>query len=767
MRERTVKDTELDIVLSDVRKYSLSPEGAEYISPERVTSDVEILKKRYEKIDSLRAKLNGGENPLLPFPSLKDIFGFIQDTHLDLDGKDIYRAGDFLHSLSVLLKFEGKEDEIIPDIKKIEDDILSSLDYEGTLNPLHPRLLPLIRKRDERKSERYRFSLSFIADNRTIVQNENPVYRNERVVIPIFSKDKKGGEYYISGESASGNTTFVEPFQLVDLNNKVVLAEEEIKKEIKKILHDLSESVRSISGYLEKMTDYVKLFSFHYSFAVWSIKNRCSHIEKSDDVLLVDASHPLLGDKAVPISIHIPSNIRSLVLSGANCGGKSVTMKTIALCSLLNQISTYIPASGLSHLPYFDSVLTDIGDGQSIENEESTFSSHMANIAYITKHSSKNSLVILDELGSSTDPAEGSALALSILKYLSSRSFLTIVTSHYGSIKSYAYAEENMMNASMEFDEKTSSPTYRVLEGIPGESHALNSARRAGVPMEIIQDASSSIEDKSADVSKIITSLLSKSRTLDRKISEAERTRRAGEDEMKRIEEKEKRLESLLLSVEKDGSKDLSRFIKESRKELENLVRMVKTGELTSEKTKSVKAYIKRIEEKEEKVNKDIEEREERIDVGNPDALFSPGDDVLYGRDRIRGKVVSLKDDKSIVVLFDNGLRMTVKKKDLVNAEPEEAKAGVSYFSSNVKKAKYVLDVRGMTLSETERSLDDEIEACLLEGLKSFSIIHGYGDGILQKGVHLYLKRNRYVKDYGFALPEDGGMGKTYVTLCD
>lgn len=765
MRKRTVKDTELDIVLAEIKKYSLSEEGRDYISPERVTSESSILDSRYEKIEALRSRLSGGENPLLPFPSLGDVFSLFDETHFDLDGKNIYKCGDFLHSLSVLLKFEEKESLMADDIRLISDDILSSLDMEGEINPMHPRLLPLIKKRDERKSERYRFSLSFISDNRTIVQNDNPIYRNERVVIPIFTKDKRGGDYYISGESQSGNTTYVEPFALVDLNNKVVLAEEEIRKEKIKILHDLSESVRGIVWYLKKMTDYVKEFSFHYSFALWSLKTKASHIERGDDVVLIDAHHPLLGDKAVPITIHIPSKTRVLVLSGANCGGKSVTMKTIALFSLLNQISSYIPASPLSHLPYFDFVFTDIGDGQSIENEESTFSSHMANIAYITKNCTPSSLVILDELGSSTDPEEGAPLALSVLKYLSSRAFLTICTSHYGSVKSYAYAEENMMNASMEFDERTSSPTYRVLEGIPGESHALNSAKREGVPREIIEDARRGMKEEGESVSDIISSLISKSRSLDRKISEAERIRRESINEKARLEEKEKALSDMLFEAEKEGYKDISLFIRESRRELENLVRKLKTGELTEEKTKSVKKYIKEIEAKEKDVKKDIDEKESEIDSLYDNTLFSGGDDVLYGKDKIKGKVSLVKDEKNILVTFENGLKMTVKKRMLVHAPRVKDKGGVSYFSSERKKAQFVLDVRGKTLEETERILDDQIEACLLDGLKSFSVIHGYGDGILQKGVQLYLKENKFVSDYGFALPEDGGMGKTYVTL--
>lgn len=763
MRERTVRDTELDIILDDVRKYSLSDEGKAYITYERVTTDESVLSERYRRIDTILHRLEDDVH-LEYFPSLTSLFTFVKETHRDIDGVDIYSAGEFLHSSYLLSVFEKKDELYTEELSELEKNILSSLTPEGEVNPLHPRLRPLVKKMEETKAERYRYSMSFISSNRQIVQNDNPLYRNERVVIPIFTKDRKGGSYYVSGQSGSGNTTYVEPFELVELNNRVVLAEEAIRLEKIKIVHDLSESVRRIIPYLEKMTEYVISFNFHYAFALWVKRSGAKHIERGDDVVLINAVHPLLGRKAVPISVHIPSSMKVLVLSGANCGGKSVTMKTIALLSLLNQISTYIPADEESRLPLFDSVFTDIGDGQSIENEESTFSSHMSNIAYITKNVTEKSLVILDELGSGTDPSEGSALSLAVLKYLSPRSYLTICTSHYNSVKSYAYTNEVMMNASMEFNTKTGFPTYRVLEGIPGDSHALSTAKRAGMPKEITDDAAAGLSDSSTTSASIITSLLSKSRTLDRKMSELSLQQKAFDKETAKLEEERKALEKKMLDVEKEGWSELNLYLSSSRKELENLVKAVRTGTLTKEKTRAVKSFIKEIEDKEKDVRKEIAEKEEKTEQSTP-SIFSIGDDVLCGSGKTRGTIVDIKDGKSSVVSFENGLRMTVKNRDMVHADPVEMKVDVSHFTPAGKKAKYVLDVRGYTLSETEKALDDEIEAAILSGLPSFSIIHGYGDGILQKGVHMYLKKNRYVSDYRFALPEDGGMGKTYVTL--
>lgn len=763
MRERTIKDTELDLVLSSIASYALSEEGRKEINSSKVTTDLEELERRYLKIDSLINRLEGAE-PLDTFPSLSNLFKFVSSSHSDIPSVDIYKCGEFLHSYFVLLHFLEKDSDIDSRDRELERNILSSLNSEGEVRPEHPRLKPLIKKRDEIKNDRYRFSLSFISSNRTIVQNDNPIYRNERVVIPIHSTEKKSGEYYISGQSGSGNTTFVEPFELVDLNNKVVLAEERIRIEKIKIVHELSDAVRRIIKSLKEKEKEVIDFDFHYVFALWCRRVKACHVTISSSLNLIEARHPLLLNKAVPITVVLDENTRTLVLSGANAGGKTVTMKTVALLSLLNQICTFIPASSLSTLPIFSSVLTDIGDMQSIKDEQSTFSSHMKNIAYIVRNADENSLVILDELGSGTDPEEGSVLSLSILKHLSKKAKLTICTSHYNQVKNFAYTENNMVNASMEFDTKTSLPTFKVLSGIPGDSHALSTAKRSGILKEIIDDAYSMLGEGKESSAQIITSLLSKSRTLDRKMSEIDREKRLLQQKIKELEEKEKELKSELLLVKRDGYKDLNDYLSSSRKELENLVRMVKTGEINKEKTKKVKSFISKIEDEKKKIEEEIEREEESEEDINNDKPFSIGDDVLCGKGKTRGKIVG-KKGKLFTVSFENGLKMNISGESMVHAKRESTKATITPFFSSERKAKYELDVRGLTLIEVERVLDDQIESMILSSLSSFTIIHGYGDGILQRGVHEYLKRNKLVSDYRFALPEDGGMGKTYVFM--
>lgn len=759
---KTAIDIELDKVLDIVKGFSLSKAGRDRINPESSTCNRDEIDERYMKIDSYMNYLDE-ESSLSTFPSIDQVFDFVSNSHGDISGFDIYKVGEFLDSYFKMLSFLHKSDDIHQEDRDLSAEILYSLDSEGDVNENHPRLLPLIKEREDFKAERFRFSSYYINSNKSLVQNTNPVYRNERVVIPLKADQKHTGDIYIMGSSSSGATLFAEPFKLVDLNNKVVIAEEKIRNEKIKIKHDLSEKVRFLVPVLKKMVDEVADFDFHYSFALWAKKSKSEHPELSDTIELVDARHPLLGEKAVPITIKLGSDIRVLVLSGANAGGKTVTMKTVALLATLNQICGFIPARAGSKLPIFDDFFSDIGDGQSISKQFSTFSSHMSNIARIAKNASEKSLVILDELGSGTDPEEGASLSIAILGYMKGHSRLTIATSHYGQVKNYAYSNSEMMNASMEFDDKSSKPTYRILEGIPGDSHAISTAIRADMPKAVIAEAKRLLSSRDETSASIIASLLSKSRTLDRKITQTEVAKRDFLARIERQKENEEKLKSRELELEKIGYKEICDYMADLRKRVEKLIEDVSSGNLTKEKIKKAKSLVHETLEKEVEIKRDIDKKEKRAEDNTKEVKFEIGQEVISKATKTRGKILQRKGKNRYFVSFENGLRMEVDANMLEKAEKE--KSEVAHFLSNKKKAQFVIDVRGKTLNESIEIIENQIEAAILENLTSFSIIHGYGDGILQRGINEYLKTRKEVKDVSFARPEDGGMGKTYVTL--
>ena len=753
---RTAKDIELDKVLDIIRRFALSPEGRDSIGIGRLTSDKAEIERRSDVV-ARYISLIGGNAPE-PFPSISDLFGYAEHTHADFPGESIHRAGEFLRSYKAMLVFEEEGGRMAEEYSELSDEILSSIDMDGNVYEDHPRLLPLIRKREDAKSERMRFSTSYMRDNKAQMQLSEPLYRNERIVIP-FRSDQRMKDVYVSGSSSSGSTLLAEPFELVALNNEVVIAEERIRAEKARIVHELSDKVRHALGAMSLMLEEVIEFDFHYAFALWAKRVKAAHPMSGKSLSLKEARHPLLGDRAVPITIELSDDVKAVVLSGANAGGKTVTMKTVALLSLLYQMAGYVPASRDSVFPVFSSFYADIGDGQSILDAASTFSSHMKNIAVIARKADSRSLVILDELGSGTDPEEGSALSVSILRYLSGRAGLTLITSHYSAVKSFAYSEDGMLNASMEFDERSGMPTYRVLEGIPGDSHALATAKRMDMPREIIEEASASLRGGDATSASIIKALISKERTMDRKITELSLKNRDYDHRLAGLEAREKELDAKENELRKGGVREIDDYLHSSRRTLERLISDIRTGTLTKEKIRKAKDFMASIEEKKKEEEALIREDD---DVSDED--FSPGDYVLCGEARTPGKVLAV-NGRSLTVSLENGLKLTIRSSMARKArKKEEARPAVA-FSGSGKKAEYTMDLRGLTLEEAIRRIDDQIEASLLSSLSSFSIIHGYGDGILQKGIHEYLKKRREVSDYRFARPEDGGMGKTYVTL--
>ena len=582
-------DIELNLVLERVRKYSLFSESDRYINYNAFTTDSDELEKRYSKIESYMALLSS-EMDFDVFPSISHIFSFVRKSHQDIESSDVYLLGVFISSYLKMLKFLSREGDADDQIIELKDEILSSLDTDGNVYEDHGRLLPLKRELESAKNRRQSYAFSFMHENQAILQGDNPLYRDQRIVIPVkaFEKSKVNG--YLQGSSSSGQTLYMEPLELISYNNDVVLAEERIKDEIRAIKHELAEKARSRIWDIKRMRDEAMDFDFHYAFAVWSKKVGAKHVQRGFDIKLVDATHPLLK-KAVPISITIGESTKCVVFSGANAGGKTVTMKTIALFSALNQISTFIPAKETSILPLFDNILTDIGDGQSILSDESTFSSHLANISYVIKNTTPASLILLDELGSGTDPEEGASLALAVLDYLKERARLTLSSSHYSKVKTHAYTTEGMMNASMAFSDDTSMPLYKVIENIPGDSHAIDAAKRMHLPKEIIEKAKLILSDRNESAASLISSLIKKSRTLDKKISEAESRRRAAERREKELEEKLAEEQEKVRELEKSGLKEINTFLSDSRRTLEHLISDIQTGKL--DKTKHIAAFPK------------------------------------------------------------------------------------------------------------------------------------------------------------------------------
>lgn len=782
LSKKTLTDLGFYQVLSLIEKYLLCEDSKIELNRRKFISNKDELLELQDKIQDILILLeNPDVNKPSNFPSLEQTFKSLEKVYQNIDGVNLYNVATFIESAISLFNFintpifSNKKsshisqllgDEIDEILIKFKEDTFYALDESGKVKESHPLIRALVKKVEKSKRERINFTRDFIKTNKNYLQSDLETFRDDRIVIPVKNDSKSKIQGFVHGSSSSGNTIYLEPYKLVEYNNSVVLAEQQIQIEIAKIYNELSLKLRKCKESLKQLANKVENVDILYAFARWSKENKCTKVNlDKDKIKLIYAKHPLLGDKAVPISLEVDQKIKCVVISGPNAGGKTVTIKTVGLFSLLNQFIGYIPCQEGSILPIFDRIYTDIGDEQSIEQELSTFSGHMHSLSKILKNSTQRSLVILDELGSATDPNEGGAIAQSITDYLLDNCRYAFITSHLASLKHKAYISSQMLNASMEFDESNHLPTFRVVCGLPGDSHAIDTATRMKLPKEVIENAKKYLGDDQLQIGQIVKQLENernevRKKTLELKEKEIALNHLKREVDLFRLKVRQK--EHLL---KKEQATELARYINQSRKELENLVNKLVTGEITKDKTKAVKDFIKELDQTEKKFNEQITEEEKEFETKREPFVIKEGMRVLCGNSKREG-VVLKADGKNRWQVQVGSLKISFKEKDLYQAKSMQTSTKVSIsFANETPRPKTNIDVRGLTLEEALEKVQKQLEACLIHNFNTFSIIHGFGDGILQSGIQNFLKNQQQVKDYYFASPNDGGMGKTYVTL--
>jgi DNA mismatch repair protein MutS2 len=787
MLEKTLEDLEFTTVFLELRSLCLSEEGQGVLDRKHFITEAQELIKAQDAVQDMLDIISSGVREPESFPPLSAVMAELSVPERSLEGSMLWDVANYLHSGRLFTEFchtpSVQEDvsrlsaalfePFPPELAGLETHLFDVLESPGVVKSTHPAIRALKAEVERRRSERQAYSLEFLRSQPHIAQADQPAFRDGRIVLPIKNDQRGSVDGFVHSTSSSGATVYIEPYRLVELNNRVVLAEQQILIEIARILHELSSEVRRLLVQLEELSSRVGVADSILARCRYARRHHCVRALVGSDrtFRLLQARHPLLKDHAVPISIVLEPHIAAVVISGPNAGGKTVTIKTMGLFALMNQFFHVVPAAEGTTLPLFEAVYTDIGDDQSIEASLSTFSGHMKRIGNILQVCDATSLVILDELGSGTDPVEGSAIARAVLEYCVDQAALTLVTSHHGVLKQYAYANPRVINASMEFDEATHQPTFRVIGGIPGESHALETARRMHVPERVLKAAAAYIGSENMEISSII-------RHLEERRKEAEQSEAALQErwsvlrrEIRQVDLQRLQVRQRELHVRNEQIGDLSRFMTEKRAELENLVAELREGEITREKTLKVKAFIASLEQKETESRQQFvhlkeaaEKLSEQDAAGDGQVGFKAGMDVLAGPSKREGRIIRAAGQGKWVVAI-GPMKFTLAQKDLrpvVNVRAGERKVSVSYETSAVVP-KPTVDVRGQTLQAALETIATQIESALVHSVGSFSIIHGMGEGILAKGIHEYLSKVPQVTKYHYARPEDGGFGKTYV----
>ena len=775
------------------------------------------------------------KNPVLFWEPVAPLFDVIKAKGTSLVLEQVKALGDFvlsvnnikqcitLHSDELELKNLLEQTQKLPDFTETEKLIFHIITPDGQMRDLPE--IAAIRKQIAALNTKIKTILRhYTTDQKLagVLESSVPVLRNGRQVLAVKASLQNRINGIIIDISQSAQTVYVEPQEVVLCSNELIQKENELIQVINRILAELTKDLQPSIPLFRQAHPVMLLMDQTCAAARWGNENNCCYAVPAigEPPLLLKARHPLLGQKAVPIDFYFMDGKRVLIITGPNTGGKTVSLKTFALFSMLNQAGLPVPAAEGTRLAVFKEIFADIGDSQDIDMSLSTFSGHMKNIALAVTGADKHSLVLLDELGSGTDPQEGTAIAMSVLDTLIEKNAFVLVTTHMGILKNYGYTNAKCVNASVEFNTSTLSPSYKLMMGIPGESHAIAIARKSGLPQEVVNHAKNYIATEQADVSSLIKGLNKKHAELDRIQHKARMLQKEVEEKEQRIKEKELSLRRKENELKKGHQQEMHDFLIHSRRTLENLVREIREGELTREKTVGVKQFISDLQKDVDRLDNKIEIEEEKLaaqeqafqketaarkkepgsnkktkrKLSNAEALkyatpvmaaevagsgkapveeeplvFAPGATVTAGATRNEGILIDLARKGVWNVQFGS-VKMTVKEKDLklVRSGSKQLAPDVSYdLQASTKEERPLFELRllGMHTEEAIHALEHQIDLCTLHNFPHFSVIHGKGDGILQQAVRDYLSHSPSVQSFDFAPPEDGGTGKTYVTL--
>ena len=589
-------------------------------------------------------------------------------------------------------------------------------------------------------------------------------HRNDRYVIPIKNDFKgliKGIEH---DKSSTGNSVYIEPLTIVSLNNKLREYEAREREEIRRILIRVSEYIRARLDDISNIYSVLVHLDFINSKTIFSLEYECEipNIVNKEIISLVDARHPLISkEKVVPISFDL-SNEKIMLITGPNTGGKTVTLKVAGLLTIMALSGIPIPASEKTTIGLFDIVVADIGDEQSIEQNLSSFSAHVKSISQILNLCDKKALVLLDELGSGTDPMEGSAFAMSVIDYLNNKKRTSIITTHYSEVKAYAFNNEGIKSASMEFDINTLSPTYKLIEGIPGESNALIIAKKYGISDEIIENAKTYISEDNKKVEKMLLAIKQKNEELDN-LNEITKNLQL-ELEQKNIDLNNKiaKFEAEKNEIILSSQIKADEYLKNMQAKARALVDKINSENASIDEIKntqrSINMLANSIKEDKKKVKNEIKTESIKIDV-------ELGEEVLVKSLNKNAKILKIISSKSSVQVQAGILKLVVPLTDIVKIKKKQNNSTKRFVSFKNANTKMEIDVRGKNSDDAINEIEIYLDKATLSGYNMVYIIHGKGTMILRQKIREYLRTSPYVLDFNDANQNEGGLGCTVVNL--
>ena len=787
MNSKVLRVLEYNKIIERLTDKATSEQGRKLTAALEPMTDLEVIRKaQTETADALGYLLRKGSTS---FGGNKDLGMCIRSLEIGstLSIAELLRIAAFLENVNRIKSYGRKEREDTP---------ADSLDeYFESLEPLTPLsneirrcilseeeiaddaspALKKIRRSMAIANDRIHSQLASMISGscRTYLQDAVVTMRNNRYCIPVKSEYKGQVQGMVHDQSSTGSTFFIEPAAVVNLNNELRELEIKEQEEIAVILADLSAQAGAYTELLTGNQKAMTALDFIFAKAALALEQNATMpvFNTEHQIRIRQGRHPLLDKKkVVPIDIQLGIDFDLLVITGPNTGGKTVSLKTVGLLTLMGQAGLHIPALDRSELSIFEEVYADIGDEQSIEQSLSTFSSHMTNIVSILQQADGGSLCLFDELGAGTDPTEGAALAISVLDHLHGRGIRTMATTHYSELKVYALSTPFVENASCEFSVETLRPTYRLLIGIPGKSNAFAISSKLGLPDHIIEDAKRHITEDKESFEDLLANLENSRVTI-----EKERLEIAGyKEEVKALKQK---LEAKQEKIDQAKEKILRQANEEAREILQNAKELADETIRVFQKAEAG-ISIKDLEKSRQKVRDKISEKNEKLTLKNDKPThkvlkptqIKPGDSVKVVSMGLKGTVSSLPDKNGNLFVQCGIIRSKVSLNDLVLIEEETINTGKMQRSSSgkLKMSKSYsisteINLLGRTVDEALSELDKYLDDAYLTHLPSVRVVHGKGTGALRNAVHNYLRKNRVVKSYRLGEYGEGDAGVTIV----
>ena len=784
MDNRLLQTLEFDKVLDRLSKFAESSLGKSRIQKLRPSVSRDQAEKWQEETDNaVQLLLAYGDPPLFgiyPVGSLakRAKLGGI------LSAENLLEISESLRVSRALIHYVKEADPslFVSQIRSLfvqeglENSISRAIDSDGKILDTASQNLSRIRRAIQKKEDETKEKLASImaqAFQNGYLRENLVTVRDGRYVLPVKSQYRGTFKGLVHDQSSSGATVFMEPLAVVELNNAIRELEAEEKEEIQRILAALS---MEVAQYAQEISDNQrKLQTIDMTFAkgkyALEIHGSRPSFTENREIQLIQARHPLLTGKVVPIDFTVGRDFNTLIITGPNTGGKTVCLKTVGLMQVMAQAGLQIPCKSPSKVGVFESIYADIGDRQSIELSLSTFSASMSNIVEILKKADSNSLVLFDELGAGTDPVEGAALAMAILSYVTDKDIRTLATTHYAELKLFAIKNKRVQNASVEFDVQTLSPTYKLVIGLPGRSNAFEISKRLGLPDFILSDAENRVRSENIKFEDVLADI--------------EKSRKESEEKKLAMEKQAEAYALKLKGMQRDldrAQKEYKRQVEEAKEEGRDLIRRAKetAQDLIREAKQAKKSSTPELDRALNAVNERAKEAEDRLRPSLSSSVRKKGADDPHSLkigDQVEilslgqnGILVAGPDSSGEVQVQMGILKIHSNVQDLCRIEEKEEEDEKkiplgTLFSQKAKTISPELDLRGERYSEAMDRVDKYLDDALIAGLNQVRIIHGKGTGALKKGVSDLLQRDRRVRSYSLADPKEGGAGVTLVNL--